>query len=166
VSKKPTQKPSVSPAEDEAVVVFIDGNYFVYSAGQGIRLIARKDDKRKADKHIEPLTDLGLMMDRPRDLIVHFLDAMDAVKVSTQSRIGKIKTVDFGISVPRRTKEKAIDEMIARAAGVLGSREEGMRWLGTPVRGLDFATPISLLGTPEGVERVNDVLGQIEHGVW
>ena len=49
---------------------------------------------------------------------------------------------------------------------ILGSREDGMRWLGTPVRGLDFATPISLLGTKEGSERVNDVLGQMEHGVW
>jgi len=56
--------------------------------------------------------------------------------------------------------------MIAKAAEVLGSRDEGMRWLGNPVRGLDFATPISLLGTPEGVLRVNDILGQIEHGIW
>ena len=56
--------------------------------------------------------------------------------------------------------------MIARAEEVLGSRDEGLRWLGTPVRGLDFATPISFLATPEGVERVNDILGQIEHGVW
>jgi uncharacterized protein (DUF2384 family) len=41
-----------------------------------------------------------------------------------------------------------------------------MRWLGTPVRALDFATPISMLGATEGVEKVMDVLGQMEHGVW
>lgn len=41
-----------------------------------------------------------------------------------------------------------------------------MRWLGSPVRALDFATPISILGSKEGVKRVNDVLGQMEHGVW
>jgi uncharacterized protein (DUF2384 family) len=34
------------------------------------------------------------------------------------------------------------------------------------VRALDFATPISVLGTPEGMARVADVLGQMEHGVW
>jgi hypothetical protein len=41
-----------------------------------------------------------------------------------------------------------------------------MRWLGMPVRGLAFATPISLLGTEEGARRVSDILGQMEHGIW
>jgi uncharacterized protein (DUF2384 family) len=41
-----------------------------------------------------------------------------------------------------------------------------MRWLGTPVRGLDFATPISLLVTKKGQTRVNDILGRMEHGIW
>jgi hypothetical protein len=59
-----------------------------------------------------------------------------------------------------------IDEAIDRASRVLGNRDEAMRWLGTPVRGLGFATPISLLGTKEGAERVSDILGQMEHGVW
>jgi len=56
--------------------------------------------------------------------------------------------------------------MIDRAIEVIGNRDEAMRWLGTPVPGLDYATPISLLGTSEGARRVEDVLGQIEHGVW
>jgi putative toxin-antitoxin system antitoxin component (TIGR02293 family) len=56
--------------------------------------------------------------------------------------------------------------MIDRATEVIGDRDEAMRWLGTPVRVLDFATPISLLGTSEGTRRVEDVLGQMEHGVW
>lgn len=60
----------------------------------------------------------------------------------------------------------ALSETIDRATEVMGSRDEAMRWLGTPVRALDFATPISLLGTKEGVELVNDVLGQMEHGIW
>jgi uncharacterized protein (DUF2384 family) len=41
-----------------------------------------------------------------------------------------------------------------------------MRWLGTPVRALNFATPISILGTEDGIERVSDVLGQMEYGIW
>ena len=60
----------------------------------------------------------------------------------------------------------AVDLMIDRAIEVIGNRDEAMRWLGTPVPGLDYATPISLLGTSEGARRVEDVLGQIEHGVW
>jgi uncharacterized protein (DUF2384 family) len=58
------------------------------------------------------------------------------------------------------------DKTIARAIEVLGSRAEALRWLSSPVRALDSATPFSMLGTPEGVERVNNVLGQIEHGVF
>lgn len=56
--------------------------------------------------------------------------------------------------------------MIARASEVLGSRDEAMRWLGTPIPALGLATPISILGTKEGVQRINDVLTQMEHGVW
>jgi hypothetical protein len=59
-----------------------------------------------------------------------------------------------------------IGPIMARATEVIGDRDEALRWLGTPVRGLDFATPISLLGTEEGATRVNDILGQMEHGIW
>jgi len=56
--------------------------------------------------------------------------------------------------------------IVERATKVLGERIKAMRWLGTPVRALDYATPISLLGTSEGLTRVADVLGQMEHGIW
>lgn len=65
-----------------------------------------------------------------------------------------------------RPPEPAIKSVIVRASEVIGNRTEALRWLGTPVRSLDFATPISLLGTSEGMMRVTDVLGQMEHGVW
>jgi putative toxin-antitoxin system antitoxin component (TIGR02293 family) len=58
------------------------------------------------------------------------------------------------------------DQIIERATEVIGDRDEALRWLGTPVRGLDYATPISLLGTDEGAQLVNDILGQMEHGIW
>jgi putative toxin-antitoxin system antitoxin component (TIGR02293 family) len=59
-----------------------------------------------------------------------------------------------------------VESVIDKAREVIGNRDEAMRWLGTPVRALDYATPISLLGTAEGARRVKDVLGQIEYGVW
>jgi Protein of unknown function (DUF2384) len=40
-----------------------------------------------------------------------------------------------------------VESMIHRAVEVIGDRDEAMRWLGTPIRALDYATPISLLGT-------------------
>jgi len=40
-----------------------------------------------------------------------------------------------------------------------------MRWLGTPVRALNYATPISLLHDSQGRDAVLAVLGRLENGV-
>lgn len=57
-------------------------------------------------------------------------------------------------------------EITARAMEIFGSREKAIRWFKAPVRVLGNRTPMSLLNTPDGIERVQDALGQIEHGVW
>jgi len=56
--------------------------------------------------------------------------------------------------------------VIARAVEVLGTSEKALRWLNTPIRSLGDQTPASLLSSPEGITRVEDALGRIEHGVW
>jgi hypothetical protein len=63
-----------------------------------------------------------------------------------------------------KTLQSLIKELSAHSQH--GDREKAMRWLGTPVRALDYATPISLLGTGDGATRVEDVLGRMEQGVW
>jgi hypothetical protein len=76
--------------------------------------------------------------------------------------------------LPSRRSEPAVlkanpeelTEAVARATEVFGEEEAAFRWLGRPVAALDYATPISCLGTDQGAMRVNDVLTQIEHGVW
>jgi uncharacterized protein (DUF2384 family) len=52
-----------------------------------------------------------------------------------------------------------------RVIEVIGDLETAMRWLGTPVRALDDATPISRLQDLAGQEQVLAVLTQLEHGV-
>jgi putative toxin-antitoxin system antitoxin component (TIGR02293 family) len=59
----------------------------------------------------------------------------------------------------------SLDHVIERAIEVIGDREEAMRWLGTPVRALDYVTPISLLSSPAGNAQVLVVLTKLEHGV-
>lgn len=59
-----------------------------------------------------------------------------------------------------------IVEITARAIEVLGAKEKALRWLKAPVRSLGGRTPLSLLDEPGGIERVEDALGRIEHGVW
>jgi len=56
--------------------------------------------------------------------------------------------------------------IVARAIEVLGTSEKALRWINTPIRSLGDQTPLSLLSTPEGIERVEEALGRIEHGVW
>lgn len=62
---------------------------------------------------------------------------------------------------------KSDDEsaVIAQAVKVIGDKTEAMRWMGTPVRELDYSTPVSLLSSPKGRESVMTVLGRLEHGV-
>jgi putative toxin-antitoxin system antitoxin component (TIGR02293 family) len=55
--------------------------------------------------------------------------------------------------------------VLAQAIEVIGDKPEAMRWMGTPVRDLDYATPVSLLGTRQGRQAVITVLGRLEHGV-
>ena len=66
---------------------------------------------------------------------------------------------------PAPRAETDIEPIVERAIEVIGSREEAMRWLGTPVRALSYATPISCLGEPAGPEQVLALLTQLEHGV-
>lgn len=62
--------------------------------------------------------------------------------------------------------KNSLVEVTARAIEVFGTLERAMRWIQTPVRALGDRTPISLLQSQEGMGRVRDVLGQVEHGVW
>jgi putative toxin-antitoxin system antitoxin component (TIGR02293 family) len=62
-------------------------------------------------------------------------------------------------------EDQAQAAIIHRAEEVIGDRSDAMRWLGTPVRALNYATPISLLHDSRGREEVLAVLGRIEHGV-
>ena len=66
---------------------------------------------------------------------------------------------------PMPSAEADIEPIVERAIEVIGSREEAMRWLGTPVRALNYGTPISRLGDPGGPQQVLAVLTQLEHGV-
>lgn len=58
------------------------------------------------------------------------------------------------------------DAVIERAIEVIGDRAEALRWLGTPVRALNYAMPISKLCDEAGAAEVLAVLGQLEQGVW
>lgn len=67
----------------------------------------------------------------------------------------------------RIEKQNADDEasVLNRAFEVIGDKTGALRWMGTPVRALEYATPVSLIGTRKGRQAVITLLGRLEHGV-
>jgi putative toxin-antitoxin system antitoxin component (TIGR02293 family) len=63
------------------------------------------------------------------------------------------------------TEADSVDAVVERAVEVIGDREEAMRWLGTPIRVLGYATPIAIMSKPEGKMHVTIALSRLEHGV-
>jgi len=59
----------------------------------------------------------------------------------------------------------AEDTVLNKAIEVIGDGSKAMRWMGTPVRALGYATPVSLLGTEDGMNSVLTVLSRLERGV-
>lgn len=57
-------------------------------------------------------------------------------------------------------------EVLARASTVFGSLTEAESWLDRPALALDGRCPIDLLATPVGVELVEDLLTQLDFGVY
>lgn len=61
---------------------------------------------------------------------------------------------------------KEHEQILEKAATVLGSRQVAERWIKEPARGLNRRRPLDLLSTAAGREKVNTYLCQIEHGVY
>jgi uncharacterized protein (DUF2384 family) len=115
-----------------------------------------KEDRKRTEE-IEQFERLLRLAVQVRDLVANQgFTELTLVNPKT----GEMRAVEF------ESQAKPIVEVTARAMEVFGTREKAVRWLNTPVRSLGDRTPLSLLGTPEGVVQVEDTLGRVEHGVW
>jgi hypothetical protein len=76
------------------------------------------------------------------------------------------RTVDIGGIEAHAVDLDGIVTVTARAIEIFGTREKAIRWLRTPLPPLSDRTPLSMLNTAEGIERIEEVLGRIEQGVW
>ncbi|MFN7024913.1 MAG: antitoxin Xre/MbcA/ParS toxin-binding domain-containing protein [Pseudorhizobium sp.] len=119
------------------------------------------------------------------ELLLHGLpaSAVDHL-VGTLVVIGKGDTLEKAVGMSLRTWQRRKDaplkplsqeqsgrawkfaEILAKATDVLGSQAEAERWLERPAIGLDQRCPIDLLGTPAGVELIEDYLQRLEYGVY
>src|SRR5579871_816575 len=92
------------------------------------------------------------------------LVAMAGQRGNRQSRRGgkPVPTRRGQASVPNTRRQQPV---IDRAIEVIGDKAEALRWLGTPLRALDYTTPISHLADRRGEAEVLAVLDKLEHGV-
>ncbi len=72
------------------------------------------------------------------------------------------KTLERNISV----KLFEISELFLVGSEVLGSKENFFKWLNLPNTAFGGMQPSELIEIPEGVSKVRDTLGRIEHGVY
>jgi putative toxin-antitoxin system antitoxin component (TIGR02293 family) len=56
--------------------------------------------------------------------------------------------------------------LIARAVEVLGNTQDALQWLETSKSALGHKIPFDLASTEAGRQKVLDLLGRIEHGVF
>ncbi|MCY1744996.1 MULTISPECIES: antitoxin Xre/MbcA/ParS toxin-binding domain-containing protein [Ensifer] len=98
--------------------------------------------------------------------------------------IGKTESLEKAVGMSLRTWQRRKDapskplsqeqsgrawkfaEILAKATDVFGTQAEAEQWLERPAIGLDQHRPIDLLGTPAGVELVEDYLERLEYGVY
>ncbi|MBX5133278.1 DUF2384 domain-containing protein [Rhizobium lentis] len=119
------------------------------------------------------------------ELLLHGLpaSALDHL-VGTLVVIGKNESLQKAVGMSLRTWQRRKDtpskplsqeqsgrtwkfaEILAKATDIFGSQAEAEQWLERPAVGLDQRRPIDLLGTPAGVELVEDHLDRLEYGVY
>lgn len=87
------------------------------------------------------------------------------VKKRGMNKAKEVKKSDQHERPNPRIADAAIGPIMVRALQVIGDKGEALRWLGTPVPALGYATPISLCGSADGQQAVLTVLGRLEHGV-
>ena len=68
-------------------------------------------------------------------------------------------------SILDRPALRDVSDVVAAAKEVFGA-DGGLRWLGTPVPALKYATPISLADTPVGRQEIRNTLLSLAHGNW
>lgn len=102
---------------------------------------------------------LALLFGSPRGVI----ETLVGIPKSTANRRARAAKP---LSLEHSDRAYRLASAFERAADVLGSGESAQRWFKEPNRTLDGATPLALLDTQPGTDRVMRVLAQIEHGVY
>ncbi|SEP09591.1 putative toxin-antitoxin system antitoxin component, TIGR02293 family [Rhodospirillales bacterium URHD0017] len=73
---------------------------------------------------------------------------------------------DKHLSSEQSSRAWKFAEIVARATTVFGSQDAAEKWLSEPARAFEGKKPIELLATQPGTQLVEDLLQQIDYGVY
>ena len=62
-------------------------------------------------------------------------------------------------------RDPRVMRVVAAAIVTVGSDAKAWRWLERPTSLLDDVSPLSIIETAGGVERIEQILGRIDHGL-
>ncbi|MFU8804133.1 MAG: antitoxin Xre/MbcA/ParS toxin-binding domain-containing protein [Bradymonadaceae bacterium] len=89
-----------------------------------------------------------------------------ALGVSRQTLIRHTKQKKARLTPQLSDQLFRVARIARRAVDVLGGQPNAIEWLKSPNAALGQRSPLSLLDTDAGSEKVDDVLGRIEYGVY
>jgi putative toxin-antitoxin system antitoxin component (TIGR02293 family) len=112
-----------------------------------------------------PLVKIREINERYAITIGDIAEVLD-VAPKTISRWSKSKKKSELISEQKADSLEILESILALGKNVLGSNDELNSWLHNPVFALDGNKPIDLIKTESGRRRVEEVLHQIEHGIF
>jgi putative toxin-antitoxin system antitoxin component (TIGR02293 family) len=84
----------------------------------------------------------------------------------TRRTIMRWKDKNETLSVQKRDLLHILESITLLGQQVLGSQDEVKQWLHSPVLSLDGQKPVDILKTESGRRRIENVLRQIEAGVY
>jgi putative toxin-antitoxin system antitoxin component (TIGR02293 family) len=146
-----------------------DENFMAVVDLLGGKRILRKNLRSRLDAHDLILGGL------PSAALLHLTNTVAFLRdeQSIQRVIGvSLRTLQRRKEDPKALSEEQggrtwkFAELLAQATRVFGSQEEAERWLKSSVTPLNGRKPIDLLSTPTGVELVENLLTQLEYGVY
>ena len=88
------------------------------------------------------------------------------VATKTITRWTKSKNSGSTLSAQKKDRLAVLESILKLGKKVLGSNEELNRWLHSSVFSLDGKKPVDMIKTESGRRRVEEVLHQIEYGIY
>lgn len=58
------------------------------------------------------------------------------------------------------------EALMVHATETFGDTQKARSWMATPNRALGNRRPVDLIGSDEGCQQVDEILGRIDHGIF